>query len=604
MNRKQKRMLYRIIAALVLFMLGFFMTGWTKIVCYVAAWLLTGFGTLRKAVLHVGHGQLLDENFLMAVATLGAFGLGDWSEGAAVMIFFQVGELFESCAVDRSRKSIAALMDLRPDYAYIMRDGDVQECEPEEVQVGDLLRVLPGERIPVDGVIVEGQAAIDTSAITGESVPLEAVVGTQVLSGCVNLSGMLIIRAESAYEHSTVARILELVESAADKKANCERMITKFARYYTPIVVLAAVVLAAVPPLLFGQAFAIWFKRALMFLVMSCPCALVISVPLSFFGGMGAASRNGVIVKGGTVLEKLEKLDTLVLDKTGTITTGQFVVADVYTDGVTRDELLHLAASCEQFSNHPIAAGIRRADQLPPAEISDLEDLPGYGIRAKLNGQALLVGNDKLMQKYGISCPVTQQAGTVCYVARDNVCLGWILLNDQIKPGVPEMIRTLGVPAVMLTGDQKEAAALAAQQSGITTWFAQLLPQDKVTQVENILAQKKPGRFVAFVGDGVNDAPVLSMVDVGIAMGGVGSDAAVEAADMVILNDDPCKLTDVVRIARRTCAIARQNIIFAIGVKVLVMLLGAVGFASMWMAIFADVGVAVLAILNAVRTMK
>ena len=520
------------------------------------------------------------------------------------MIFFQVGELFESCAVDRSRKSIAALMDLRPDYAYIWREDSVEECEPEDVQIGDLLRVLPGERIPVDGVIVEGQASIDTSAITGESIPQEAEPGMQVLSGCVNLSGVLKIRAESAFEHSTVARILELVESSAEKKANYERLITKFARYYTPIVVLAAVALAALPPLAFGQSFAVWFKRALMFLVMSCPCALVISVPLSFFGGMGAASKAGVIVKGGTVLEKLEKLETVVLDKTGTITTGRFRVMETQADSVSQQELLQLAASCEQFSPHPVAAAILEACKQPLMPVDNLEDLPGYGVQAVISGDRILVGNEKLMEKFGIPSPAARLSGTICYVACNDSCIGWILLADEIKPGVKELIQDLGTDVVMLTGDRQEAAALAAEQVGIQKWYARLLPQDKVGKVEQILAKKTPGKFVAFVGDGVNDAPVLTMVDVGIAMGGVGSDAAVEASDLVILNDDPRKLRDIIRISRKTCRIARQNIIFAIGIKVLVMLLGAVGFASMWMAIFADVGVAVLAILNAMRTMR
>lgn len=604
MNRKQKRTLYRIIASLLLFILGFFLGSWPRIVCYVAAWLLTGYDTLRKAVVNIGHGQVLDEHFLMTVATIGAFGLGDWSEGAAVMIFFQIGELFESCAVDRSRRSISALMDLRPDYAYIWREDAVEECDPEEVQIGDLLRVLPGERIPVDGVIVEGEASIDTAAITGESVPQEAQPGTQVLSGCVNLTGVLKIRAESVYNQSTVARILELVESSSEKKADYERLITKFARYYTPIVVMTAVLLAALPPLIAGQEFSVWFKRALMFLVMSCPCALVISVPLSFFGGMGAASKAGMIIKGGAVLEKLEKLETVVLDKTGTITTGHFKVVQTHTQGVTEEELLYLAATCEQYSAHPIGRAILTASGRAPGNVSDLEDLPGYGVRGTVDGRQVLIGNEKLMEKHGIAMLPAEVSGTACYIARDAQCIGWIVLADELKPSVPELIRNLPADVVMLTGDQADAAAQVAHQAGIKNWFAKLLPQDKVEKAETILAQKTPGKYVAFVGDGVNDAPVLTMVDIGVAMGGVGSDAAVEAADLVILNDDPCKLLEILRISRKTCSIARQNIVFAIGIKVLVMLLGAVGLASMWMAIFADVGVAVLAILNAMRTMR
>ena len=608
MNQKQKKILYRIIAALGLFVAGFFVTGYIKIAFYVAAWLLTGYDTLRKAVVNIGHGQVFDENFLMAIATLGAFALQDWDEGAAVMIFFQIGELFESCAVARSRQSISKLMNLRPDYAYVYRGEELEEVDPEDVQVGDLLRVLPGERIPVDGVIVEGQASVDTAAITGESIPQDVEPGSQVLSGCVNLSGVLKIRAESLFQHSTVARILELVESSAEKKAQSERMITKFSRIYTPVVVISAVLLSILPPLVLGQSFGIWFQRALTFLVISCPCALVISVPLSFFGGMGAASKAGMIVKGGVVLEKLAKLETVVMDKTGTITTGSFRVQEVCAVDMPEEQLLYYAACAEQFSAHPVAHAICAAAQTALQPVEDLEDLPGYGIRARIQDVQILVGNDKLMRKHQVSIQVPEQPGTVCYVAKDGKFAGWIILGDEIKAGVLGLVpklKKLGVKAVvMLTGDHPGAAAQVAAQAGVDRYYAQLLPQDKVTKLEELLAEKPSGRFVAFVGDGVNDAPVLTMADVGVAMGGVGSDAAVEASDLVILNDDPAKLLEMIRISRKTCSIAMQNIVFAIGIKVLVMVLGAAGLASMWMAIFADVGVAVLAILNAMRTMR
>lgn len=607
MNRKQKKTLYRIVAALVLFFAGFLVPGYIKIACYLAAWLLTGYETIWKAIVNIGHGQVFDENFLMAIATLGAFALQDWDEGAAVMIFFQIGELFESCAVDRSRKSIAKLMALRPDYAYVYREQDVEEIDPEEVQVGDLLRVLPGERIPVDGVIVEGQAAVDTAAITGESIPQDVSEGNQVLSGCVNLSGVLKVRAESQFRHSTVARILELVESSAEKKSQSERMITKFARYYTPIIVISAVLLAVLPPLVLSQSFIIWLKRALSFLVISCPCALVISVPLSFFGGMGAASKAGVVVKGGVVLERLAQLETVVMDKTGTITTGRFRVIDIEPVGMSGEELLHYAASAEQFSAHPVAQAIVGAVKTPASPACNIEDLPGYGVCAQIDGAQILIGNDKLMEKYQIAIRHPSKPGTVCYLAKDGQFAGWILLGDEIKAGIAQFItqlKKLGVrQVVMLTGDHRGAAEQVAKQAGIDVFHAQLLPQDKVMRMEEILAQKTAGKFAAFVGDGVNDAPVLSMADIGIAMGSVGSDAAVEASDLVILNDDPRELVDVIRISRKTCTIAKQNIVFAIGIKVLILLLSAVGVTSMWMAIFADVGVAVLAILNAMRAM-
>ena len=608
MSRKQKRTVWRIVIALVLFAAGFFLPEPWPIAVYVLAWALTGYETVRKAVVQIGHGQIFDENFLMTIATLGAFALQDWSEAAAVMIFFRIGELFESLAVARSRRSISHLMNLRPDAAYVWRDGEVQQIEPEQVQPGDLLRVRPGERIPVDGVIVEGQAAIDTSAITGESLPRDVAEGSEVLSGCVNLSGVLKIEARSAYQHSTVARILDLVESSVEKKAQHERMITKFARYYTPIVVAIALVLALLVPLVFAQPFGTWVKRALVFLVISCPCALVISVPLSFFGGMGAASKAGMIVKGGVVLEKLAALDTVVLDKTGTLTSGSFGVQQVYACTMPHEQLLALTAAVERDGAHPIAQAIRQAAGDVTLQAQQVEELPGFGVQAVVDGAAVLVGNEKLMQRHQIAVQPPEQPGTVCYVAVDGVWAGWILLADQCKPQAANLVPALkkqGVQTVwMLTGDHAAVASQVAKQTGVDGFYAELLPQDKVEKMEQLQQRKAPGKFAAFVGDGVNDAPVLAMADVGVAMGAIGSDAAVEAADLVILNDDPAKLCTAMILARKTRRIARQNIIFAIGVKVLVMLLGALGLTGLWMAIFADVGVAVLAILNAMRTMR
>lgn len=613
MTKKQKRALRKILLGMVFFIpaavLHFTVEeSWAQWVGFglsVGAWIICGWPVAVKAVKNIGHGQVFDENFLMAIATLGAFALGEFVEGAAVMIFFQIGELFESIAVDRSRRSVAALMDLRPQVASVVRDGEVEECDPEEVQVGDLLRVLPGEQIPVDGVVVSGCSNVDTAKITGEAEPRSVAPGETVLSGCINLSGVLTIRAESAYAQSTVARILALMESATEGKSKTESLITRFARVYTPCVVIGAVLLALVPPLFDGMRFAKWITRALNFLVVSCPCALVISVPLSFFGGMGAVSKSGMIVKGGIALENLAKADTVVLDKTGTLTTGEFSLRRVESKGMKEETLLHLAAGAELDSRHPIGRAIVAAAGEAPGDIQDHREMPGLGLEAKVEGKLVQAGNRRLMEQLGLARELPGEDGTCVYVAVDGSYAGRILLGDTVKEGAKEALAALnhqGVgETVMLTGDHPSAAEQVAQQLGLSAWYAGLLPQDKVEKVQSLLDE---GRQVVFVGDGVNDAPVLALSTVGVAMGGIGSDAAVEASDLVLLKDDLRGLPKAVRIARKTVAIARQNIAFALVVKFAVLALSVLGYATMWMAVFGDVGVAVLAILNAMRALN
>ena len=603
MTRKQKKELLRILIALALFVLGLFLDGWWALSVMAAAWLAAGSEVAVTAISGIFRGQLLDENFLMTIASLGAFALGDYKEGVAVMIFFRVGELFEDYAVSRSRKSISSLMDLRPDTAVVLENGEEVEKDPEEVVIGDRLLVKPGERIPVDGRVLEGTGFLDTSKITGEAEPREVVPDMEILSGCVNLSGVLTIEAESAYEHSTVARILELVESASDKKARTERFITRFARIYTPAVVLAAVLLALVPPLVFQQPFGEWIRRALTFLVISCPCALVISVPLSFFGGMGAASKRGIVVKGGIVLEQLARLDQVVFDKTGTLTTGEFTVSGVFPNGMEEEALLRLVAAAEQYSAHPAAKGICRQTNTA-GEAEEIEEMPGYGVSAVVGGKRIHAGNRRLMEREGIDPELPSEGATCIYVTVDGNYAGRIELADTIKENAAETmseLRQAGVRRlVMLTGDIESSAKRVARAIGLDEWRAGLLPQDKVTELEELLCT---GMVTAFVGDGVNDAPVLTMADIGIAMGGVGSDAAVEAADVVILHDKLSGIPEAKRIGKKSMRIAKENIIFALGVKAVVLVLGALGYASMWLAVFADVGVSVIAILNAMRTM-
>ena len=603
MNKKQKKMARRIAIGGGLFLLGLILkqlVPYAGEIFMVAAWLTAGHEVLRDAFEKIRAKKPFDEDFLMTVASVCAIFLGEFVEAAAVMLFFQVGELFESIAVERSRKSVAALMDLRPDVAYILVDGEWEESDPEDVQVGDLIRVNPGARIPVDGIIVEGSASVDTSKITGESVPADVAAGDQVLSGCINLSGVLTIRAESEFASSTVARILDLMDSASEGRSKTESLITRFAQVYTPCVVYTALALAFLPPLFTGFDFATWVHRALNFLVVSCPCALVISVPLAYFSGMGAVSKAGMIAKGGIALENLAKVDTFVFDKTGTLTTGDFRVVRVESD---RNDLLELVAAAEKASHHPIARAIVKAAGNAP-EASDVREIPGQGICARVRMHEVHAGNLRLMEALNLTVP-TVEGSTMVYAAVDGAYAGAIVLEDTVKAGAQEALadlHRLGVKeSCMLTGDREAAAKLVAKSLGLTDYCAGLLPQDKLTQVQAMLDE---GKTVAFVGDGVNDAPVLSIAQVGVAMGGVGSDAAVEASDLVLLKDDLSGLPRALKIARRTISIARQNIAFALIVKFGVMLLSIPGIANMWMAVFADVGVAMICFLNSFRAMK
>ncbi len=603
MTKKQKKSLTHILIGIALFLAGLFCEGYVRFAFMLAAWAVTGWSVVRKALRNIARGSVFDEHFLMTVATVGAFALGEYPEGAAVMIFFQIGELFESLAVERSRRSISSLMDLRPDSAWLWRDGEAEEIDPDDIQPGDILLVRPGERIPVDGVIVEGDASLDTAQITGESLPVQAGPGEQVLSGCIDLSGVLKIRAESAYEHSTVARILELVENASEVKAPTERLITRFARIYTPAVVLCAVALAVIPPL-FDGAWNQWIKRALSFLVISCPCALVISVPLSFFGGMGAASKQGVIIKGGAAMEELARVRIAAFDKTGTLTMGVFRVEQVDEAALGREQILSYCAGAESMSSHPIGRAICAAAGEIPAAARVLQEVPGKGVIAEVEGRRVLAGSAGLLAQEGVAKPDVCADGTCVLVAVDGVYAGMIRLADTLKsnaPGALAQLKDLGVrKTVLLTGDNEAAAKRIGDQLGFDELRAKLLPQDKVAAMQSLLREDR----VMFTGDGVNDAPVLVAANVGVAMGGVGADAAVEAADVVILNDDLEKLASALRISQKTVRNARQNIIFALGVKLTILVLAAFGVASMWLAVFADVGVAVLAICNAMRMLR
>ena len=617
MNPKQKKMLYRILAAAVLIVVFHFLPldGWLGLV-YLVPYLVAGWDVLRKAVKGIQNRQPFDECFLMAVATVGAFALGEYVEGCAVMIFYQVGELFQSVAVGKSRRSIAALMDIRPDYANLEKpDGSLEQVDPDEVEVGSVIVVQPGERVPIDGVVVEGSSTLNTAALTGESLPREVKAGDDIISGCVNLSGVLRVKTSREFGESTVSRILDLVENSSMKKARTENFITRFARVYTPAVCYGALALAVLPPLvlaLMGQPARVgdWIYRALTFLVISCPCALVISIPLSFFGGIGGASTCGILVKGSTYLEELSRTGTVVFDKTGTLTRGVFEVTGIYpAAGTDRDSLLETAALAESYSKHPISQSLKQAwgKELDPARVADVEELGGYGITARVDGQAVAVGNARLMAKLGLSPAAPDQIGTIIHVARDGVYAGAIVISDVVKPTAAKAIAGLkraGVRrTVMLTGDTEAVARSVANQLGISEYRAGLLPEDKVTQVEALLAEKLPRENLAFVGDGINDAPVLSRADLGIAMGALGSDAAIEAADIVLMDDDPARIALAMDISRRTIRIVYQNIVFALVVKAACLLLGALGLAGMWLAIFADVGVMVLAVLNATRAL-
>ena len=617
MTKKQKTNLIRIIVSAVL-VIGVWvspLTGWLEGVLYLIPYFIVGYDILLKAVKGIFRGQVFDENFLMAVATVGAMALGDWREGCAVMVFYQIGELFQSYAVGKSRRSISDLMDIRPDYANIESGGALEKVDPEYVAVGAVIVVQPGERIPIDGVVTEGEAAVNTSALTGESLPRQVKAGDEVLSGCVNLSGLLHIRTTKEFGDSTVAKILDLVENSSMKKAKAENFITKFARIYTPAVCYSAVALAVLPPvvrLIMGNApmWSDWITRALTFLVISCPCALVISIPLSFFGGIGGASAKGILVKGSNYLEALAKTGCVVFDKTGTLTKGVFQVLETAPEGMDAQTLLGWAAQAECYSKHPISQSLKSAwgGQVDTDRVTDVEELGGFGLTGRVDGHAVAVGNRRLMEKLGIQPIEPQRAGTVVYVAVDGVYAGWILLGDVVKEHAAQAIRGLkaeGVEkTVMLTGDADAAARQVASQLGVDEVHSQLLPADKVRQVERLLKERREGRLLAFVGDGINDAPVLARADIGIAMGALGSDAAIEAADVVLMDDDPAKIALAMRISRRTLRIVYENIVFALAVKAVCLVLGAIGIANMWLAIGADVGVMVLAVLNATRALS
>lgn len=612
MTKKQKHLLARIIVAAVLFAAGglLHLEGWAELGVYLVCYAVIGWDIVWKAITNILHGQVFDENFLMTIATVGALILGEHSEGVAVMLFYQVGEWFQSYAVSKSRRSITSLMDIRPDYANIEKDGKLIQVDPEDVQIGDTIIVKPGERVPLDGKIIKGSSTLDTSALTGESMPREVEAGMEVISGCINQTGILTIQTTKEFGESTVAKILDLVENASDKKGRMENFITRFARYYTPVVVFAALALAVLPPLVTGQAFSIWIYRALTFLVISCPCALVISIPLSFFGGIGGASKIGVLVKGSNYLEALAYTETVVFDKTGTLTKGSFAVTEIQANGMTDEELLELAAYAEDYSNHPISLSIQKAygKKIDNSRITDVQEIAGHGVQAVIDGMTVLAGNAKLMEREHIPYTASNAIGTVVYVAFDGRYAGCIVIADEIKADAPAAIKTLKAAGirqtVMLTGDADAVGQDVARRLGLDRAYTELLPADKVDRVEELLAQKSDNGMLAFVGDGINDAPVLARADVGIAMGALGSDAAIEAADVVLMTDEPSKIAAIMQIARKTIRISNENIVFALGVKFLVLILGAVGRANMWAAVFADVGVSMIAILNAIRAMR
>ncbi len=622
MTKKQKTMLARIIAAFLIYIPLFAashkgamegLSAPVNFAVFLVPYLVIGWDIVYKAVRGIVNGQVFDENFLMTIATFGAFGVGEYSEAVAVMLFYQVGELFQSYAVSRSRQSIADLMDICPEYANLEKDGELVQTDPDDVEIGDIIVIKPGERVPLDGTVISGESMVDTSALTGESVPRRVETGSEIISGCINESGVLRVEVTKEFDDSTVARILELVENASSKKAQVENFITRFARYYTPAVVAAAALLAVVPPLALGAGFGPWIQRACIFLVISCPCALVISVPLSFFGGIGAASRNGVLVKGSNYLEALAQMDTIVFDKTGTLTKGEFKVTEIRPSGMSGEELLRLAALAEHYSNHPISLSIRDAyekagGRMNLSSIGKNEEISGHGVRTEIDGSVVLAGNGRLMEAERIAYEPCESIGTVVYLARDGVFAGTIVISDTVKEHAAQAIRDLkqaGVKrTVMLTGDRKAVGEAVAEKLGLDEVFTELLPADKVEQVERLLDGQAEGRKLAFVGDGINDAPVLTRADIGIAMGSMGSDAAIEAADVVLMDDDPARISVVVRISRKTLSIVKQNIVFALGVKALVLGLGAFGMANMWEAVFADVGVSVIAILNAMRALK
>lgn len=622
LTKKQKKVLLRIIISGLLLIIAYILTDfvfpdinrWVKLAIFLVPYGIIGWDILWRAVKNIAHGQIFDENFLMCIATVGAFALGECPEGVFVMLFYQVGELFQSYAVGKSRRSISEMMDIRPDYANIYRDGQIVQVDPEEIKIGDTIVIKPGERVPLDGIVIKGKSSLDTAALTGESLPRRVEEGDDLISGCVNIDGLLEVQVTKEFGQSTVSKILDLVENSSSKKAKAENFITKFARYYTPCVVIGAVLLAVIPPLILGGNYwGEWIQRALIFLVISCPCALVISVPLSFFGGIGGASKKGILVKGGNYLEVLAKTGYVVFDKTGTLTKGVFNVTAVHPDHCSESELLELAALAESGSDHPIAKSVREAygKDLELNRVSDIKEIGGHGVKAVIDGRNICAGNDKLMEQAGVKWHPCHKTGTTVHIAIDGSYAGHIVISDEIKPDAKEAIaalKNIGIKkTVMLTGDAKEVGEAAAKELGLDEVHTRLLPADKVERVEELLKEKQQDKSscsLAFVGDGINDAPVLSRADVGIAMGAIGSDAAVEAADIVLMDDKPSKIAAAIGIARKTMRIVRQNIVFALAVKLAVMILGAFGVANMWEAVFADVGVSVIAIINAMRALR
>ena len=609
-----KNRLWRIIIAAILFIVATVIdvnAEWVNISIYLISYIIVGGDIIKRAIRNISRGKVFDENFLMSIATIGAMLIGEYPEGIAVMLFYQVGELFQSYAVDKSRRSIAEAMDIRPDYANVKKNDEVIKVYPDEVQIGDIIVIKPGERVPLDGKVIEGNSMVDTSALTGESVPREVEVGHEILSGCININGVITAEVTKEYGESTVSKILDLVENASSKKSQSEQFITKFARYYTPIVVIIAVFLATIPPLVIdGATFSDWIYRALTFLVVSCPCALVVSIPLSFFGGIGGASRKGILVKGSNYLEALAEAEIIVFDKTGTLTKGVFNVQEIHPEGITKEELLELTSYAESYSNHPISNSLKQAygKEIDNGRISDVEEISGHGVIAAVDGKKVAAGNIKLMKKLNIPCYEGEAVGTVVHVGIDDKYAGYIVIADEVKEDSARAIKELKEAkikqTVMLTGDTKNVASKVAKQLGLDKVYSELLPGDKVEKVEELLAQKSAKGKLAFVGDGINDAPVLARADVGIAMGGLGSDAAIEAADIVIMTDEPSKIATAIRVSKKTLKIARQNTVFSIGVKIIVLILSAFGLATMWAAIFADVGVTIIAVLNAFRALN
>lgn len=611
-ENNERIILSRIVLAILLFITAMLFTHSTILKCTVLgmAYLIAGYDIIFKALKNIIKGQVFDENFLMGIATIGAIGIKEYPEAVMVMVLYQIGEYLQDKAVEKSQNSITELMDIRPDYANIKKDGDLIKISPYEVKIGDTIIVKTGEKIPLDGIIIDGTATLDTSALTGESRPREVTIGDEAISGCINTNGLLKIRVTKEYGQSTVSKILDLVENASSKKTKTENFITKFAKIYTPVVVLAALFLAILPPLIFGSNFSVWINRALTFLVISCPCALVISVPLGFFAGIGGASKCGILVKGSSYLELLSKPETIVFDKTGTLTQGCFkVVKIVQQEGTTKEELLELTAYAESYSNHPIALSIKKAydKNIDKNRISEISEIAGNGVRAEINGCSILVGNENLLKNHNISYQKANETGTIVYTAKNSKFLGYIVISDKLKEDAQKAIielKKLKLLTVMLTGDTEESGLTVAKELNIDKAYTQLLPIDKVDKIEDIIEQKTKNKSVIFVGDGINDAPVLTRADVGIAMGGLGSDAAIEAADVVIMDDKPTKVATAIKIAKQTLTIVKENIAFALGIKVLFLILGAFGFVTMWGAVFADVGVTLIAVLNSLRALK